>query len=626
MAFPSPTTYPGAGLYPAGPSPSAVPFPSCPVLDRFMRPDTTDLGELWDGPSLGAFYPNGLEVAGRELIATGSNGNAMTVGSAATPADAFAQISAQGGSGSLTLFLVQGPGSPITGYSVEVNGADLELRRWDGGSTLLESVSVATAAGHWFGIRVADGAVEGWTRAPAGVWTRQAVATDATHAGPFRMAPMVSDAGGVSALSRVGFGPTQPGKVHPAVLIDWDASTTDAMLIGSGTIGSALIGGRRALQPSFVHEYADVTPYVQTVDIQRGRLDNGAPSYSGRCELTLRDPDSRFVPNTTNSLGYSVAPVVGMRVIASHLGDDYNLFTGYVSRGRQTVAAAGRDARTVLSAEDASTYLSSARVGVPAFSGTPVYTGQAAHELVDLWLSQVGFPWRNVGTASDTSGLSWTGFEDSPSGGPASDAPTALALIQDLLTADRGQLYVDAGGTVTYRPRLWRYPGPFPIPSAAILGTITDVVGGMEPTMDVGELVTRVVVNGGTVGVESATRPFGVDVDRFGYRDLSVSSAFFQDVSHVDDLARFLLAVNTGAGAPRRAVLTTGRDGQMTDVCLRAELNYAVSVDVPGISGAFGEHWIDGIEHRWEPGEPLRTTLVLGYHHSSSGVLMDSVS
>lgn len=599
-------------------------FPSCPVLDRFMRPDSTDLGPLWDGPSLGVFYPNGLELVGQELIATGSNGNAMSVGRQAAPVDAFAVIGAQGGSGAMSLLLVKDAGS-ANGYGVEVFGSTLELRRWTGGtSTVLESVSATTAAGYSFGIRVADGAVEGWTRAPGGAWTRQAVAIDAAHDGPFRLAPIISDAAGVSSMTRVGFGQVQPGRVFPTVLVDWGGG--DGLVIGSGTIGTDALAGFLALQPSFVHEFSDMTRYVQGLSIQRGRSDTNTPSYAGRAEVQFRDPEGGFIPGVGSGVtGLAVDVMHGVRVIATHQGDDYNLFTGFIARARQEYrpGAVRVDRVTYLSCDDASAYIGNARVGAAFGSGSVAYSSQEAHELVDLWLSQVNVPWRDVGTASDTTGLGWVGFENvDVYGGPDPSAPTALALIQDLLVADQGAFFIDAGGTAVYRRRTLRYPG-----TQAPVGTLTQVSGGMEPIVDLANLATRIIISStGTAftTTEPVTYPYSGPIDRYGYRDLSVSTQFIKDNSHFNELGEFLLQVNTAYGGTRRVALPVERDPAETALALGLELNDKVWLDVTvarpniieGLPGG-GSKFVDGIEHTWTPGEPLRTALTLGYDHGA---------
>lgn len=611
-------------------------FPGSPVYDRFMRPDNaTNMGTvLWQASDPYGSGISRLGLSSQQAYSISGDGSDVSTATVSGPVEAWAEVAIH--SGSHELNVLSATGASYSGYAVKIltGGNVMRLARYSSASQtdLTDATLPATfASGDQYGIRVHDGWVEGYWRddSAGSPWRLVAVAQDTTHGGPWRFAGYLDNA--TARLGRVGFGKSQPGRVFPTVLVDWGGG--DALVIGSGTIGTGELAGFLALQPSFVHEHSDVTSYVTEISVQRGRADTNTPSYAGRADIALNDPEGAFIPGVGSSvLNVAVDVMQGVRVIATHQGDDYNLFTGFTTRARQAYRpSAQRTGRTTfLSCEDASTYLSSAKVGDAFGSGSVAYSGYDAHELVELWLSQVNVPWRNVGTVSNTTGLGWVGYENTSAlGAPDPSAPTALSLIQDLLVADQGAFFIDAGGTAVYQRRELRYPGT----AAGYVGTISDVMGGMEPTVDLANLATRVIINSsGTAYTvnEAVTYPYSGPTDRYGYRDLSVSSQFIKDASHFNELGEFLLQVNTAYGGTRQVALPIERDAEQTALALSLELNDHVWVEVTvtrptvveGLPGG-GSKFVDGIEHSWRAGEPLRTSLTLGYDNGSS---LDNVS
>lgn len=614
-------------------------FPACPTVERGLRPDEAPIEGGWSSSATPFGFAAARVNLTSRLLAPASAVASVAWGTPdRPPVDAWVRFDTYEAGTEINLIDALGTGTH-NGYAMSVSTTTAFLYRMTGGTTAASWSTlhgVAFGDGGSYGLRVGDGKVEAWVRAAGGDWVLALAIEDATHAGPFW--PVLYIDGSLARFDRFGYGRTQPGRVWPTVLIDWDAySAGGALIIGSGTIGTSTLGGYLALQPSFVHAESDVTRHVQNLSIQRGRADTNTPAYSGRLDLQLTDPDGRYLPGArVDPPGIALDVMLGVRVMATHLGDDYNLFTGYTTRARKAYrgghSSSGVTSTTFISADDGSTYLSGAKVGDALGSGSVVYSGKKACELVDLWLRQVNVPWRNCGTVADTTGLSWTGYEnDTVEGAPDPDAPTALSLIQNLLVADQGAFFFDAGGTATYLRRTTRYPGTATVPA----GTITSIMDGMEPAVDIADLATRAVVSaGGTVNAEQAwTRPYTGPTDRYGYRDVSLSSDFIKDTSHLVELAYFALDTNTAYSGARKAQLPVQRSDDETALALGLELGQKVSVSVPLVVNYNGtpatsalptaSGWVDGIEHSWSPGEPLRVTLTLGY---DSGASMDGVT
>lgn len=75
----------------------------------------------------------------------------------------------------------------------------------------------------------------------------------------------------------------------------------------------------------------DITAYVRSWDVQRGRANNAQPVQPGVAVLTLDNTDRRFEPGYTSGAYYpDIAPHATLSIKATHSATDYWLFHGYV--------------------------------------------------------------------------------------------------------------------------------------------------------------------------------------------------------------------------------------------------------------------------------------------------------
>jgi hypothetical protein len=653
VAFPSSTTYPSAGLYPSVTSPTVDAFPASRILDRFLLADsTTELDfarNVWTNADPYGAGISRFGVNGQRAYSAAGDASDYSRGSVRAPCEAWWTATVHSGTHELTLLEVVG--AARNGYAVTVLSGvgGIRLKRLAGGAETVLATYVLPetfASGDGYGVRIANGWIEAWWQnASAGtVWQQVGSIEDTTYGGPFRLGIYTDN--GTARFTRAGFGPSVPGRIWPGVLIDWNPYSANALEIGTGLIGTGVLN--HVLAPDFVEQVAesystDVTPDVLSLSVQRGRQDAQSPVYSGAAEVVLRDsplvsPKYRPGSGATAIYGWERRP---LRILATYLGQDYNLFTGYVRRARWVPSARGADNRCYVSAEDGTWVLSETVVGEDNIDsggvtttnrtryGTASFTDEGgnapagghlyAHEYVDLWTEQAGFPWVNVGTASDTRPWGWEGVLASDD-----SRPSPMSLISDLLIADRGAFYIDAGGTAVYQRRTYRY-GTAATPTAPALGTITAMVEGLEPQASADNIYNAYRLDlplfGNQVGgtVSDAVEQWG------GERLLQLSSAFWAYTQHATSMVGFL-QVTTGTWPQppeaRRVKIPASRPGYQ-QLAVSAELNRPVRVD-ESITGLAAWFWVDGIEHQWDDGAALQTTLSLTPHFADPGLVFTS--
>jgi hypothetical protein len=198
-----------------------------------------------------------------------------------------------------------------------------------------------------------------------------------------------------------------------------------------------------------------------------------------------------------------------------------------------------------------------------------------------------------------------------------------MALISDLLVADRGAFYIDAGGTAVYERRTYRY-GTAATPTATAVGTITAMMEGLEPQASADNIYNAYRIDMPLFGSETGGTVTNA-VDQWGgVRELSLSSAFWAYSQHATSMVGFL-QVTTGTWPQppeaRRVKIPASRPGYQ-QLALGAELNRPVRVDEP-ITALAAWFWVDGIEHQWD-GADLQTTLSLTPHYASASLVFTS--
>lgn len=236
-------------------------------------------------------------------------------------------------------------------------------------------------------------------------------------------------------------------------------------LTGVFTIGSSLIGGTDVLAGAFGSEvFDDVTPDVSEVVIRRGRSDDLGQLMAGSATIRLHDPDGTYNSlNPSSAIHPNVRPMRPVRVRCTLNGATYTRFLGYITRIGSNPSLGTRDA--VIEAVDLFVWLQRTKPTIASTGATT--TGAAIGKVLDA----IGFT--ETALRSLDTGDSISDFE-------ADGTTTALDLIKNLLTAERGMFYVSAAGVATYESRYARWLSPRDGNQATFASTMRALVGEVD--------------------------------------------------------------------------------------------------------------------------------------------------
>ena len=241
------------------------------------------------------------------------------------------------------------------------------------------------------------------------------------------------------------------------------------------TTGLDLLTGTNTT-PSFVCELAlgnnpgdttltwtDVSAYLRSFHITRGRQYELNQMQAGTCDITLKNLDRAFDPTYSASPFYpNLRPMVPVRISAVFQSTTYRLFTGYVERFPQN-RTGPTYAETQIQAVDGFELLTNSVL--PGDS----YPQELSGDRVTRVLDAVGWSSSARSIAAGQSDIIAYVFGDI-------DFVDPLSHLQDVSTSELGQFFMDAAGNATFRDRLSNI-SPTP------LGTFTD-----QPLVDIGDI------------------------------------------------------------------------------------------------------------------------------------------
>lgn len=105
--------------------------------------------------------------------------------------------------------------------------------------------------------------------------------------------------------------------------------------------------------PGATPTWTDISAYLKTFTVHRGRADDQSPFGPGQIQLTLANEDRRFDPTYASSPYYpNVIPMRRIRIRPTWNAVTYDLFNGYVTNWRQQYSPP-QDAECVVEASDA---------------------------------------------------------------------------------------------------------------------------------------------------------------------------------------------------------------------------------------------------------------------------------
>lgn len=249
--------------------------------------------------------------------------------------------------------------------------------------------------------------------------------------------------------------------------------------------------------------WTDVSEFVRSLSVRRGRPNELARIEAGTLTLTLDNNNREFDPVHTGSPFYpNVLPLRRVRIVAEYGSLNYAVFHGYIERWPRARAAATTSAVTA-TAIDALAVLAQMNIqgdlvaepeeGGPITEPLPAeFSGARVNRILDM----VSWPAADRFIDAGLSEIAETTIE--PPGVPA------LQHLQEVATSENGLLFASADGKVTFHDRHRRIRhGATSLASFSDFGDSPELpYTDLVPTLDLDEVFNHATVAtpGGTVG------------------------------------------------------------------------------------------------------------------------------
>ena len=330
--------------------------------------------------------------------------------------------------------------------------------------------------------------------------------------------------------------------------------------------------------------WSDITAYVQSLSITRGRDDVLSQVQTGTARITLVNDDGRFSPGYTASPLYGhVATMRAVRVRATYAAVTYDLYYGYIQSITPVPTPSVRTC--TLDLADGFAWLDLAVT-------TPTYT------LVTTGTS--------IGVALDSA--SWpAGLRDLATGQstitPSYADQSVLSQIQGIgIDNEAGLVYMSGAGKVVFQDRHTRLKTPY----TTSQGTFTDTdalvdVAAERPVRDIANEV-KVTHATGSVTVSDAT-----SITAKGPRRLAINAGFL-DASTAADRASWTLSTKKDEQDRPSISMVANASGTLLTQCLARDLSDRVTItDAGAKTGVNAAFHIERIEHSISNGGTLHT-------------------
>lgn len=401
------------------------------------------------------------------------------------------------------------------------------------------------------------------------------------------------------------------------VEVAWESAVTLVFKLDVSTLDSgALLDGIGV--GDFSGAYDNVTNDVEDVRIKRGRDDRLRGMQAGEATFVLYRPNAPdfYNPNAPSGvsplggLSPGFVPMRPVRIRAVYNATTYSLFYGFVRSAEWDSVSK----RCTVNCVDLFLWMS--RV-IPDFTAAEAATAgvDTTSEAVAYILDQVGFTdptKRDLEAGGDSIAL--TDYNEGTT--------NALAIVEELLEAERGVFYIAGDGSATYRTRQARYETD----SSATFANETLQYGS---GLDLDRIVNRQTVtrqNASRVDVYTATATSGDSVSTYGLSDGStVASPYISTNANADALANYLV---DALDVPRPPITLTIDNQDATTIVRQLSLDLGDRITAPtqyqsfifgvstfGGSATFAgtaDYHIEQITHELDHGGVYhRTTYVL---------------
>ena len=265
-------------------------------------------------------------------------------------------------------------------------------------------------------------------------------------------------------------------------------------------------------------DFVDVTEYVLSVGITRGRTDQLKSTFQpGVCQIVLDDRASgrAFDPANTASPyyegDYGIAPRRYMQVYAGTAGEE-PLFVGRVQDLDIEYAQPNLSTCTIVGVDDLSSF---AKTTLNAFTPPQELTSARVSRILDRPEVAYSTATRSIGTGVATLGTFAYSAGDSVS-----------AALQEIAESEDGRFFISRGGTATFQPRI-DFTFQTPITSFSDAGTdipyqSLDVLYGAETLWNSATITTKA----NAVGTASDSTSVGeYGISNYSINDLPLANA-----------------------------------------------------------------------------------------------------
>lgn len=330
--------------------------------------------------------------------------------------------------------------------------------------------------------------------------------------------------------------------------------------------------------------WSDITAYVQSLSITRGRDDVLSQVQTGTARVTLVNDDGRFSPGYTASPLYGhVATMRAVRVRATYSATTYDLYLGYI---QSITPMPAPNVRTcTLDLADGFAWLDLAVT-------TPTYSSATTGTCIGVALDSASWPaaLRDLATGQSTILPSYAD-------------QSALAQIQGIgIDNEAGLVYMSGAGKVVFQDRHTRLKSPY----TTSQGTFTDTdalvdVAAERPVRDIANEV-KVTHATGSVTVSDATSKAAK-----GPRRLAINAGFL-DASTAADRASWTLSTKKDEQDRPSISMVANASGTLLTQCLARDLSDRVTItDAGAKTGINAAFHIERIEHSISNGGTLHT-------------------
>lgn len=360
------------------------------------------------------------------------------------------------------------------------------------------------------------------------------------------------------------------------VEVAWESAVTLVFKLDVSTLdsGSVLDGVGVG---DFSGAYDNVTNDVEDVRIRRGRDDRLRGMQAGEATFVLYRPNSPDFYNPNAPSGVSplggvspgFVPMRPVRIRATYNSTTYSLFYGFIRSADWN----SDTKRCTVNCVDLFLWMS--RV-IPDFTAAQAATAgvTSTSTAIGYILDQVGFTdptKRSLDSGGDT--ISLTDY--------TSNSTNALAIVEELLEAERGVFYIKGDGTARYRTRQAR----FQTDSSATFANETLQYGS---GLDLDRIVNRQTVtrqNSSRTDVYSTTKTDGTSVATYGLADGStVASPYISSDANADALAQYLV---DALAVPRPPIQLTIDNQDSTTIVRQLSLDIGDRITAPTQFAAF---------------------------------------